>query len=171
MNVFRILTRSSKCCVLNFVDEDDGDESPALVERSSSPFEDRPHSRILQFLRTLLLFFVLLGGFKEWFYISAGSLPYIRRVISCILFSLEQSRVDDLTVAEHHPDSILEPNVLSFELSQLLSRRMNDFPRQFCQIKSCTAQSIQCVSTNLCTCSRCAIVSFDPLLCSISSAL
>ena len=71
---------------------------PALVYRTSSPFEDRPNSRILQFLRTLVLFFVLLVGFEEWFCIPAGSLPYIRRVISCILFSLEQNQVVDLTV-------------------------------------------------------------------------
>ena len=91
-------------------------------------------SRILQFLRTLVLSFVLLVGFENWCYIPAGSLPYIRRVNCCILFSFEQSRVVDLTVAEHHPDSILESNVLSFEFSQLLLRRMSDFPRQFCQI-------------------------------------
>ena len=90
---------------------------PALVERTSSPFEDRLRSRILQFLRTLVLSFVLLVGFEDWFYIPAGSLPYVRRVIFCILFSFEQSRVVDLTVAEHHPDSILESNVLSFEFS------------------------------------------------------
>ena len=106
----------------------------APVYRTSSPFEDRLHSRILQFLRTLVLFFVLLVGFEEWFYFPAGSLPYIRRVLSCSFFSLEQSRVVDLTVAEHHPDSILESNVLSFELSQLFLRRMNDFTRQFCQM-------------------------------------
>ena len=101
---------------------------PAITfYRTSSHFEDRPHSRILQFLRTLVLFFVLLVGFEEWFNIPAGSLPYIRRVISCILFSLDQSRVVDLTVAEHHPDSILESNVLDFEFSQLLLRRVNDF--------------------------------------------
>ena len=93
---------------------------PALVYRTSSPFEDRLHSRILQFLRTLVLFFVLLVGCEEWFSIPAGSLPHIRRVISCILFPLEQSRVVDLPVAEHHPDSILEPYVLNVELSQLL---------------------------------------------------
>ena len=59
---------------------------PALVERTSNPFEDRLHTRFLQFLRTLVHFFVLLVGFEDWFYIPAGSLPYIRRVISCILF-------------------------------------------------------------------------------------
>ena len=77
-----------------------GTSFPTLVYRTSSPLEGRPHSRILQFFRTLVLFFVLLVGFEEWCYIPAGSLPHIRRVISCILFSLEQSRVVDLTVAE-----------------------------------------------------------------------
>ena len=128
---------SSNCCAPNLwtrtmVTEATG--FAALVYGASNPFEDRPHSRILQFLRTFVLFFVLLVGFREWFYIPAGSLPKIRRVISCILFSLEQSQVVDLTVAEHHPDSILESNVLNFEFSQLLSRRMNDFPGQICQI-------------------------------------
>ena len=105
----------------------------ALVKRTSSPFEDGLRSRILQFLRTLVLLFVLLVGFEEWLHIPAGRLPCIRRVVSCTLFSLEHSRVVDLTVAEHHPGSILESNVLNFEFSQLLLRRMNDFPRQFCQ--------------------------------------
>ena len=59
---------------------------------------------------------------------------FIRRVISCILFSLEQSWVVDLTVAEHHPDLILEPNVLNFEFSQLLLRRISDSSRQFCHM-------------------------------------
>ena len=93
----------------------------ARVYRTSGLFENRPQSRILQFLRTVVLFFFLLAGFEKWFYISANSLPYIRRVISCILFSLEQSRVVDLTVAEDHPDSISESNVLSDEFAQLLS--------------------------------------------------
>ena len=47
---------------------------PALVKRISSLFEGRPYSRILQFLRSVVLFFVLLAGFEEWFYIPAGSL-------------------------------------------------------------------------------------------------
>ena len=68
----------------------------------------------------LLFFFVLLAGFEEWFFVPAGSLPYIRRVISCILFSLEQSRVVDLTVAEDHPHSISESNVLSDEIRSAL---------------------------------------------------
>ena len=68
------------------------------------------------------------------FFFPAESLPYIRRAISCILFSLEQSRVVDLTVAEDPPDSILESSVPGVDFSQLSSRRMNDFPRQFCQI-------------------------------------
>ena len=144
----------------------------ALVYRTSSPFEDRLHSRILQLLRTLVLFFVSLLGFEEWFYIPAGSLTYIPRVISCILFSLEKKRVFDLTVAEHHPDSILESNVLSFEFSQLLLRRMIDFSRQFCQIARCPDQSIQYLTKTFRTCSRRATsqermsvlhVSFDQL--------
>ena len=107
---------------------------PALVYRTSILFEGRPHSRILQFLRTVVLSFDLLAGFEAWFYISAGSLPYIRRVISCILFSLEQRRVVALTAAEDHPDSISESNVLSDEFAQLSSQCKNDFPRQLCQI-------------------------------------
>ena len=38
---------------------------PALVYRTSSPFEDRLGYRILQFLRTFVLFFVLLVGIEE----------------------------------------------------------------------------------------------------------
>ena len=110
---------SSNCCVPRLWTRTMATKAtgfPAPVHGNSSPFDDRLRSRILQVLRTLVLFFVLLAGFEEWFYISAGSLPYIRRVISCILFSLEQSRVVDFTV-EHHPGSILESNVLSFEFS------------------------------------------------------
>ena len=91
--------------------------------------------RIVVFInsfRTVVLFFVLLVDFEEGFSVPAGSWPYIRRVNSCIVSSLEQSRVVDLTVAEDHPDSILESNVLSVEFSRLLSRRIADFPRQFC---------------------------------------
>ena len=57
---------------------------------------DRLDSHIRQFLRTLVLF--LLVGCKEWFYILIGSLPCVRRVISCILYSLRQSRVAVLMV-------------------------------------------------------------------------
>ena len=89
----------------------------ALVYTTSSLFEGRLHSRILQFIRTLVLFFVFLVGFEEWFCVFVGSLPEIRRVISCILFSLEQSRVVDLRIAEHHPDSILKSNDQNFEFS------------------------------------------------------
>ena len=53
----------------------DATSFPALVYRTSSPFEDRPHCRILQFLRTLVLLFVLLVGNEEWFYTPAWSLP------------------------------------------------------------------------------------------------
>ena len=120
-----------------FVDDDDGDEGdrfPRAGLRTSSAFEERLRSRNLQVLRTVILFFVLLAGFEEWFYIPAGSLPYIRRVISCILFPLKQSRVVDLTAAEDHPDSILDFNVLSDEFAQLLSQCIYDFPKRFCQI-------------------------------------
>ena len=97
-----------------------------LVYSTSILFEGRPHSRILQFLRTVVLFSALLAGFEECFYIPAGS-PYVRRVISCILFSLEQSRIVDLTAAEDHPDSISESNVLSDEFAQLSSQCIYDY--------------------------------------------
>ena len=104
-----------------FVDEGDGDEGDrfpcaSLKKKTSSLFEDRLHSRILQFLRTLVLIFVLLVGFEERSCIPAGSLPYIRRVICRNLFSLEQRRVVDLRVAEHHPDSILEIQCSQFRI-------------------------------------------------------
>ena len=130
---------------------------PAAVYRTSSLFEDRLHRHILQFLRTLVHFFVLLVGCEEWFYLPVGSLPKIRRVISCILFLLEQSRVVNLTVAEHHPDVILESNVLNFEFSQLLLRRMNDSPKRFCRITLCAPLSIQFLTKTFCIRSRYAI--------------
>ena len=130
---------------------------PAAVCRTSSLFEDRLHRHILQFLRTLVLFFVLLVGCEEWFYLPVGSLPYIRRVISCILFLLEQSRVVDLTVAEHHPDLVLESNVQNFEFSQLLLRRMNDSPKRFCHITLYAPLSIQFLTKTFCIRSRYAI--------------
>ena len=80
---------SSNCCVPNLWTRTMATKAtgfPARIYGTSSPFEDRLHSRILPFLRTLVLFFVLLVGFQESSYIPAGSLPYIRRVISCILF-------------------------------------------------------------------------------------
>ena len=139
---------SSNCCVPQLWTRTMATKAtsfPAPVYGTSNPFEDRPHCRILQFLRTLVLFFVSLVGFEEWFYIPAGSLPYVRRVISCIIFSLVQIRVIDLSVSEHHPDSILESIVLSFEFSQLLLRRIYDFPRPFCQIAfmSCSVQPMR----------------------------
>ena len=125
---------------------------PALVYRTSSLFDGRPHCRILQFLRTVVLFFVSLAGFEEWFYIPAGSLPYIRRVMYCILFSLEQSRVVESTVAEDHPDSIWESNVLSDEFSQLLSQPSTSL-------------------SHLARMNECCPCFFWPALCSISLAL
>ena len=92
---------SSNCCVPNSWTRTMATKAtgfPALVYRTSSLFEGRPHSRTLRFLRTVVLFFVSLAGFDEWFFFPAGSLPSIRRVISCIPFSLEQSRVVYSTV-------------------------------------------------------------------------
>ena len=88
-------------------------------------------------------FFVFFVGCDRWFCIPVGSLPCIRRLISCILCSLGQSRVVDLMVAEHHPDSILGSNVLKFEVSQLLLRRLNDSPQQFCHIAFFVPLTIQ----------------------------
>ena len=45
---------------------------PTLGYRTSSLFEDRLYNRVLQFLRTVVLFFVVLVGFEEWFYIPAS---------------------------------------------------------------------------------------------------
>ena len=144
----------SNCCVPNLWTKTMATRAtsfPALGYRTSSLFEDQLYSRVLHYLRTVVHFFVVLVGFQEWFYIPAGSLPYIRRVNSCILFSLEQSRVVDFMVAENHPDSMSESNVLSFEFSQLLLRRMNDCPRQFCQnsIVSCSINPMR-VNESLC---------------------
>ena len=61
---------SSNCCVPNVWTRTMATMAtgfPALVYRTSSPFEDRLHCRILQYLRTLVLLFVLLVGFEEWF--------------------------------------------------------------------------------------------------------
>ena len=130
----------------------------APVYRTSSPFEDRLRSRILQFLRTLVFFCVLLVGFEEWFYIPAESLPYIRRAISCILFSLEQSRALVLTVAEHHPDSIFRIQCYEFRIiSALVATYEVILEGNFCQIAFyAPAQSIQYLTKTFCTCSRCA---------------
>ena len=74
----------------------------------------------------LVFLMVLLVDCEEWFCNLVESLPCVRRAISCTLFSLERSRVVDFTYAEHRPDLILESNVLSFEFSPLLLRRVND---------------------------------------------
>ena len=76
-----------------------------------------------------VLFAVLPVDCEGRFCSLAGSLPRVRRVISCVLFSPEHSRVVDLTVAEDRPDSILEPNVLSDEFAQLLSQRIYDYSK------------------------------------------
>ena len=79
---------------------------PATLQRTSSQFEGRLHSHILPFTQMLVLFAVLLVVCEERFYVFVEYLPYVRRVISCILFSLEQSQVVELTVVEHCLDSI-----------------------------------------------------------------
>ena len=107
------------------MDEDDGDEGDKFP---------RAGLKNLHPVRGSTAFFALLAGFEEWFKIPDGSLPYIRRVLSCIIFSLEQSRVVDLTAAENHPGSISESNVLSDEFANLWSQCIHDFPKQFCQI-------------------------------------
>ena len=99
---------------------------PGAVYRTSSLFEDRLRSHILQIPQMLVFLMVLLVDCEEWFCNLVESLPCVRRAISCILFSLERSRVVDFTDAEHRPDLILESNVLSFEFSPLLLRRVND---------------------------------------------
>ena len=77
------------------MDENDGDESdrfPRAGLRNLQPVRGSTAQSYSSILRTVVLFFVLLDGFEEWFKIPAGSLSFIRHVISCILFSLEQSR-------------------------------------------------------------------------------
>ena len=68
---------------------------PATLCRRSSLFEGQPRSRILRFVRTVVLIFVFLVDWEGWFCILAGSLPSARRAIACILFALEQSQVVD----------------------------------------------------------------------------
>ena len=88
--------------------------SRLLVHRTSSLFEGLLHCRTPQFLRTLILFFVLLVSFKEWFYIPAGSLPYI---FSCnLLHSLRCF------------NGCWGPSWFNFRI-QCLSRRVNDFSK------------------------------------------
>ena len=58
-------------------------------------FGGQPHSRILHCRR--IVFSVLLVDCEEWFCSLAGSFPGARLAIVCILFSLEQSQVVDLS--------------------------------------------------------------------------
>ena len=126
---------SSNCCNSNFLTRTKATGLPVTLNyRTASRFEDRLDSHIRRFLQMLVLFAVLLVDCEEWFYILVESLPYVRRAISCILFSLQQNQVVDFTVVEHRLDSILESNASSFEFSQFLSRRINDSPKQFCHV-------------------------------------
>ena len=78
----------------------------ATLQRTSSLCEGRLHSHALKFPQTLVLFAVLFVDCEAWFYSLAESLPCVRRAISCILFSLEQSQVVGVMVAELLLDSV-----------------------------------------------------------------
>ena len=90
----------------------------------------------------LVLFAVLHVDCEEWFCSLAGSLPGARRAIVCILFLLGQSQVVDCVVAEV---------VLMLRFSQLLLRRRNVSPRQFCHMALCLFLSNRSVTTKSCT--------------------
>ena len=79
---------------------------PATLCRTSSLFEGRLHSRILRFPRTLVFFAFLLVDCEGRFFSLVQSLQYVRRAISCILLSFEQSQVLDVVVAELLLDSV-----------------------------------------------------------------
>ena len=79
---------------------------PATLDRTSSLCKGRLHSHIIQFPQTLVLSAVLLVDCEEWLYGLVESLPCVRLAISCILFSLEQSQVLDVMVAELFLDSV-----------------------------------------------------------------
>ena len=89
-----------------FVDEDEVTIRPVTLNRTSNQFEDQHGSRFLRVLRTLVLVAVVLVGREGWFHILVESLPYIRREIFRILFSLEQNQVVDLMVLEGLRDSL-----------------------------------------------------------------
>ena len=63
--------------------------------RTSNLSSGQPRSHILRCPQIVVLFAVLFVDREEWFCILLGSLPGARRAIDCILFSLEQSQVDD----------------------------------------------------------------------------
>ena len=119
--------------------------------RTSSLFWGQPRSRILRFLRTVVLFFVELVDCEGWFCSLAESLQGARRAIVCILFSLEQSRVVDWVVAEVLLRLARESDVSSFEFFQLSSRRRHASPRQFDRIALCLFLSTRCLTTKFCT--------------------
>ena len=79
---------------------------PVTLCRASNQFENQYGCRFLLVLGTLVLVAVVLVGNEGWFYILVESLPFFRRVIVCILFSLEQNQVVDLMVLEGRRDSI-----------------------------------------------------------------
>ena len=119
---------SSHSCGPNLLTRTMATGLPAAVYRTSNLLEDRLRNHILLFLRTLVLFFILLVGCEEWFFVPVGSLPFIRRVIY---------------IAFSSPDSMLESNVLNFEFTQLLLRRVDDCPRHLCHTASYALLSMQ----------------------------
>ena len=123
------------------------------LSRTYSLCEGRLRSHILQFPQTLVLFAVLFVDCKEWFKSLAESMPGVRRGISCILLSLEQSQVVDVMVAELLLDSILASNASGFEFSQLLLRHMNDCAMQCSQVALFAPLSIQYLTKTFCRCS------------------
>ena len=90
-----------------------------------------------KFFRTLVLFFSFRVGFEQWF------------SFSCILFSLEQSRVVDFNGYWASSWFNFRIPCSEFRILSAFVATYEWFPRQFCQI--------QCVSTNICTWSRCDI--------------
>ena len=90
---------SSNCFDPNLLTRTKVTGRPVTLCRTFNQIKNQHGSRILRVLRTLVVAVVLVGR-EGCFYILVESLPYIRRVIFCILFSLEQNQVVDLMVLE-----------------------------------------------------------------------
>ena len=72
-----------------------------LKKRTASRFEDRAR----RFLRTLVLFVVVMVDHEELVSILVESFSHVRRAFFCILVLLEQNQVVDLVIVEHRLDS------------------------------------------------------------------
>ena len=116
----------------HFVDEDECDRFPC---GTASRFKDRLDSRARRFLRTRVLVVVVIVVHEEFAYILVESFSHVRRAFFCILVLLEQNQVADLVVVEHRLDSTWVPNVLYFDIFQVLLRRKNGPPRQSCHVQ------------------------------------